>query len=49
MAIDPVCNMQVDERKTKLTSNHEGRTFYFCSTTCKATFDKNPHRYGHGH
>ncbi len=49
MATDPVCNMQADERKTKFTSNHEGQAFYFCSASRKATFDKDPHRYGHGH
>jgi len=41
--------MIVDEKKTKLTSGHEERTFYFCSSACKTTFDKDPHRYGHVH
>lgn len=49
MATDPVCGMQVDERKSKFSSKHEERTFYFCSANCKGTFDKDPHRYGHGH
>jgi len=44
---DPVCGMMVDEKKTKLTSKHEGKTFYFCSASCKTTFDKDSHRYGH--
>jgi P-type Cu+ transporter len=44
---DPVCGMMVDERGTKLRSEHEGKTFYFCSETCKAAFDGDPHRYGH--
>jgi len=47
MAIDPVCKMTVDEKKTKLNSEHDGTTFYFCSPGCKAAFDKDPHRYGH--
>ncbi len=47
MARDPVCGMTVDERKAKFSSEHDGRTFYFCSSSCKATFDKDPHRYGH--
>ncbi len=46
MQKDPICGMMVDE-KTKLTSSHEGKTFYFCSAACKTTFDKTPHRYGH--
>lgn len=47
MATDPVCKMVVDERTAKFTSSHGDRTFYFCSASCKATFDKDPHRYGH--
>lgn len=47
MAVDPVCGMRVDERTSKLKSEHEGKTFYFCSASCKNTFDKDPHKYGH--
>jgi Cu+-exporting ATPase len=47
MMKDPVCNMMVDETKTKLRSEHEGKAFYFCSPGCKATFDRDPHKYGH--
>jgi P-type Cu+ transporter len=47
MMKDPVCGMMVDERKTKLKSEHEGKAFYFCSAGCKAAFDNDPHRYGH--
>ena len=47
MMKDPVCGMMVDEKKTKLRSEHEGTTFYFCSPMCKAAFDKDPHKYGH--
>jgi len=47
MAVDPVCGMTVDEKNTKLTSEHDGTKFYFCSAGCKAAFDKDPHRYGH--
>jgi len=44
---DPVCGMMVDERKAQLKSDHDGRTFYFCSSGCKTAFDKDPHRYVH--
>jgi YHS domain-containing protein len=47
MMKDPVCGMMVDEKKTKLRSEHDGTAFYFCSASCKAAFDKDPHRYGH--
>lgn len=39
--------MMVDENRTKFTSEHEGKTFYFCSANCKNAFGKDPHRYGH--
>ena len=45
MGKDPVCSMTVDEKKTKLTSNYEGKVFYFCSNHCKEEFDKNPRKY----
>jgi YHS domain-containing protein len=47
MMKDPVCGMIVDEKKSKLKSEHEGKTFYFCSEACKESFDHNPHKYGH--
>jgi len=47
MQKDPVCGMMVDEKKTLLKSEHEGREFYFCSIGCKTAFDRDPHRYGH--
>jgi len=47
MQRDPVCGMMVDEAKTRLKSEHDGRTFYFCSARCKSAFDGDPHRYGH--
>ena len=47
MVKDPVCGMTVDETKSTLRSERDGRAFYFCSAACKAQFDGNPHRYGH--
>jgi len=37
----------VDENKTKFKSEHEGKTFYFCSAGCESTFDRNPHAFAH--
>lgn len=45
MAKDPICGMTVDEKKASATSQHQGKTFYFCSPGCKRTFDKNPAQY----
>ena len=47
MARDPICGMMVNESSAKFTSEHEGMTFYFCSSSCKKTFDSDPHRYAH--
>ena len=45
--IDPVCGMKVQPEKAAATREHDGNTFYFCSTHCAAAFDADPHRYGH--
>ena len=47
MQKDPVCGMMVDERKAGLKSEHDGKSFYFCSAGCKSEFDKDPHKYAH--
>lgn len=39
MAIDPVCKMEVDERKAAWTTSYKGKTYYFCSSGCKTKFD----------
>ncbi len=48
MAIDPVCKMQVDESKAAATSEHNGKTYYFCAIACKRKFDENPEQYLRG-
>jgi YHS domain-containing protein len=45
MAKDPVCGMEVDEKKAAATSAYQGKTYYFCATSCKATFVKAPEKY----
>ncbi len=37
-AKDPICGMVIDKAGA-LTSEQAGRTYYFCSTGCKLTFD----------
>lgn len=44
-AKDPVCGMSVDPAKAAGTSQHEGKTYHFCSPGCKRTFDADPGRY----
>jgi YHS domain-containing protein len=45
MAKDPVCGMQVDEKKPAATSNYKGKAYYFCSVSCKEQFEKNPEKF----
>jgi len=45
MAIDPVCKMEVDEKRSKCRSEYEDRTYYFCSEECKQEFDEDPEEY----
>ena len=45
MVKDPVCGMNVDEKKSAGTSSHAGKSYYFCSSGCKDEFDKNPSNY----
>ena len=45
MAIDPVCQMEVDEKNAPATSEYQGKTFYFCAVGCKKAFDKEPEKY----
>ena len=39
---DPVCGMQVDPANAAGRSEHDGRTYYFCSVACKSRFDASP-------
>src|ERR1035437_8542964 len=45
MATDPVCGMQVDEKKAAGSSVFEGSNYYFCSAGCKKKFEANPSAY----
>lgn len=43
-AEDPVCRMSVD-CETAFSTEHEGRTYYFCAQGCRAEFRANPTRF----
>ncbi len=45
MAIDPVCGMQVDEKKAPAVSDYQGQKYYFCAVGCKKAFDQDPEKY----
>ncbi len=42
---DPVCQKIIDIDQTALSSDYGTRAFHFCSSSCKAEFDRNPRGY----
>ena len=40
MAKDPVCNMNIDEKTAKYTSEINGNKVYFCSSSCKQQLEQ---------
>jgi Cu+-exporting ATPase len=45
IAIDPVCRMEVDTESARLTTEYQGKPYYFCSPGCKQEFEEHPERY----
>lgn len=45
MTRDPVCGMQIDEKKAEGKIRHEGEIYYFCSTGCREKFARDPKRF----
>ena len=45
MSKDPVCGMQVNETTAVNKSEYQGKTYYFCASSCKAKFDRKPSQY----
>jgi xanthine dehydrogenase accessory factor len=45
VAIDPVCEMEVEVATAKWIAEHEGETYYFCAPGCRAAFEKAPAEY----
>lgn len=44
-AVDPVCRMAISGSDAGPHARYRGKTFYFCSDACRATFEKNPARF----
>ncbi len=44
-AVDPVCGMTVVKARAAATFDYKGSTYYFCSTSCKDAFAKDPAKY----
>lgn len=45
MVKDPVCGMEVNEEQVPHKSHYMGETHYFCSESCKNTFESTPEKY----
>lgn len=48
MTVDPVCKMKVEPEKAAAQAEHDGQTYYFCSSTCHKTFVAEPQKYASG-
>lgn len=42
---DLVCGMEIDPNTAKFKSEFKGKTYYFCSPSCKQQFDNDPEKY----
>ncbi len=42
---DPVCDMMVEPAEAAGSSQWRGKTWYFCSTMCKESFDADPAKF----
>ena len=42
VAIDPVCEMDVDVRTAKYVTDYREQTYYFCAAGCLRAFEANP-------
>ncbi len=46
MSVDPVCQMEVeDERAPGGKAQYWGQVFFFCSSGCRATFQRSPQNF----
>lgn len=42
---DPVCDMTIEPQNAAAASLYGGRTYYFCSTSCRDKFEQAPEKY----
>jgi Cu+-exporting ATPase len=45
MVTVPVCGMNIDSEESVGTVEYEGKTYYFCSQTCRDAFEADPTSY----
>jgi len=46
VAIDPICQMEVEMSTAKYTHEYNGTMYYFCCAGCQGRFAKEPEKYG---
>ena len=42
---DPVCGMAIEPQKAPAAAVRNGNTYYFCSTSCRDKFEREPDKY----
>ena len=42
---DLVCGMDVDSSNPPFLTHHNGRTYYFCSQSCRSEFERDPSQF----
>jgi YHS domain-containing protein len=42
---DPVCEMQFEEEEAFATLEFGGKVYFFCSETCRKSFEEEPERF----
>ena len=45
MTKDPVCGMNVDDKKPEFQAQYAGRKYVFCSEECRKEFEEKPEEY----
>ena len=45
MERDTVCGMEVEPGAAAVTTEFGGKTYYFCSETCRRQFEESPSQY----
>lgn len=48
MRSDPVCKMEIDEKRAMNKAFYQGKDYYFCSAACQSQFQTNPESFGAG-
>lgn len=43
--IDPVCGMEVNTETGQFSTEHDGKTYWFCSRGCMLDFQEDPDKY----